>query len=55
MSQFVFEFIANCFFALAEWIGLVKDDGKPLGFSSIVRFIVGIVLIIVVVVYLLTP
>lgn len=51
MSQFVFEFILNCFFAFAEWLGLVKDDGKPLSFYAVVL----IVLIIVVVVYLLTP
>ena len=51
MSQFVFELIANCFFALAEWLGLVKDDGKPFSFYTGVV----LVLIIVVVVYLLTP
>ena len=51
MSQFVFEFIGNCFFVLAEWMGLVKDDGKPFRLSTVVA----LVLIIVVVVYLLTP
>jgi len=51
MSQFVFEFILNCFFAVAEWLGLVKDDGKPFSFYSVVV----IVLITVGVVYLLTP
>lgn len=51
MSQFVFEFIVNGFFACAERLRIVKDDGKPWSFSTVVVT----VLILVVVVYLLTP